>query len=265
MGDSHKGTKVGENARTAPARTAGEGIGQLGSPACVGWAEVLRSPRGGPALAGLWRNARRRETDGSNAGVRVCLLSRGQVFVGNLPPEAEARDLRDFFRDFGTINDAWVARKPPGFGFVWFDDERDAVSPDCFPASSQCPSPVRRGGETTRRALSRASMLRAANRRAPSLLPRPCGRQGPASVASMKARRRERHTASGISLCVHVPPGACKPPEASISSRAAASAQARVAARAAETANSSASRRLPPLLRVCVFRVRAYNLERVLF
>jgi len=173
MGDSHKGTKVGENARTAPARTAGEGIGQLGSPACVGWAEVLRSPRGGPALAGLWRNARRRETDGSNAGVRVCLLSRGQVFVGNLPPEAEARDLRDFFRDFGTINDAWVARKPPGFGFVWFDDERDAVSPDCFPASSQRPSPVRRGGETTRRALSRASVLRAANCRAPSLPPRP--------------------------------------------------------------------------------------------
>ena len=50
-----------------------------------------------------------------------------QVFVGNLPPEAEARDLRDFFRDFGQINDAWVARKPPGFGFVWFEDERDAV------------------------------------------------------------------------------------------------------------------------------------------
>ena len=50
-----------------------------------------------------------------------------QVFVGNLPPEAEARDLRDFFRDFGQINDAWVARKPPGFAFVWFEDERDAV------------------------------------------------------------------------------------------------------------------------------------------
>jgi hypothetical protein len=30
-------------------------------------------------------------------------------------------------RDFGRINDCWVARKPPGFGFVWFDSERDAV------------------------------------------------------------------------------------------------------------------------------------------
>ena len=179
-------------------------------------------------------------------GVRVCLLARGQVFVGNLPPEAEARDLRDFFRDFGTINDAWVARKPPGFGFVWFDDERDAVllTPDCFPASSQRPSPLRRCGETTRRALSRASVLRAANRRAPSLPPLPvstqCGRQGQASVAGMKTQRRKRHTASGIPLCVNLQPGACKPPGASISSRAAASAQARAAARAAETANSSA-------------------------
>jgi len=59
--------------------------------------------------------------------VRLDARAGGQVFVGNLPPEAEARDLRDFFRDFGQINDAWVARKPPGFGFVWFDDERDAV------------------------------------------------------------------------------------------------------------------------------------------
>lgn len=54
-------------------------------------------------------------------------FSYRQVFVGNLPPEAESRDLRDLFRDCGNINDAWVARKPPGFGFVWFDDERDAV------------------------------------------------------------------------------------------------------------------------------------------
>mmetsp|Transcript_22360 Transcript_22360/g.35017 ORF Transcript_22360/g.35017 Transcript_22360/m.35017 type:complete len:85 (+) Transcript_22360:50-304(+) len=50
-----------------------------------------------------------------------------KVFVGNLPPNAEGRDLRDFFRDYGQLNDAWVARKPPGFGFVWFEDERDAV------------------------------------------------------------------------------------------------------------------------------------------
>eukprot|EP00285_Hemiselmis_virescens_P005563 CAMPEP_0173378784 /NCGR_PEP_ID=MMETSP1356-20130122/1909_1 /TAXON_ID=77927 ORGANISM="Hemiselmis virescens, Strain PCC157" /NCGR_SAMPLE_ID=MMETSP1356 /ASSEMBLY_ACC=CAM_ASM_000847 /LENGTH=107 /DNA_ID=CAMNT_0014331967 /DNA_START=13 /DNA_END=332 /DNA_ORIENTATION=+ len=49
-----------------------------------------------------------------------------KVYVGNLPPNAESQDLRDFFKDFGTINDAWVARKPPGFGFCWFQNERDA-------------------------------------------------------------------------------------------------------------------------------------------
>ena len=50
-----------------------------------------------------------------------------QVFIGNLSPDCDGKDLRDFFRDYGVCNDAWVARKPPGFGFVWLDDERDAV------------------------------------------------------------------------------------------------------------------------------------------
>ena len=41
--------------------------------------------------------------------------------------------IADFFRDYGLINDAWVARKPPGFGFVFFDSDRDAVGNfDCF-------------------------------------------------------------------------------------------------------------------------------------
>jgi RNA recognition motif-containing protein len=51
-----------------------------------------------------------------------------KVYIGGLPNDAEQRDLRDFFRKFDkSLNDAWVARKPPGFGFVWFDDLRDAV------------------------------------------------------------------------------------------------------------------------------------------
>ena len=50
-----------------------------------------------------------------------------QVFIGNLSPDCDGKDLRDFFRDYGVCNDAWVARKPPGFGFVWLNDERDAV------------------------------------------------------------------------------------------------------------------------------------------
>ena len=67
------------------------------------------------------------------------------MFIGNLSPDCDGKDLRDFFRDYGVCNDAWVARKPPGFGFVWLNDERDAVqrphlpfppSDRRFPASS---------------------------------------------------------------------------------------------------------------------------------
>jgi hypothetical protein len=55
-----------------------------------------------------------------------------KVFIGNLNPDTQSGDLRDFFRDYGTCNDAWVARKPPGFGFVWLEHERDAVSLSCW-------------------------------------------------------------------------------------------------------------------------------------
>jgi len=54
-----------------------------------------------------------------------------KIFIGNLNPDTQSGDLRDFFRDYGTCNDAWVARKPPGFGFVWLEHERDAVSLPC--------------------------------------------------------------------------------------------------------------------------------------
>ena len=67
----------------------------------------------------------------------LTILRLWQVFVGNLPPDAEGRDLYDFFRKYGQINDAWVARKPPGFGFVWFDHDRDAVH---FPDPVESPS-----------------------------------------------------------------------------------------------------------------------------
>eukprot|EP00292_Cryptomonas_paramecium_P021026 CAMPEP_0113661810 /NCGR_PEP_ID=MMETSP0038_2-20120614/197_1 /TAXON_ID=2898 /ORGANISM="Cryptomonas paramecium" /LENGTH=176 /DNA_ID=CAMNT_0000576575 /DNA_START=15 /DNA_END=541 /DNA_ORIENTATION=- /assembly_acc=CAM_ASM_000170 len=49
-----------------------------------------------------------------------------KVYIGNIPPDSESHDLREFFRGYGTINDAWVARKPPGFGFVFFEHEKDA-------------------------------------------------------------------------------------------------------------------------------------------
>ncbi|XP_039024269.1 serine/arginine-rich splicing factor RSZ22-like isoform X1 [Hibiscus syriacus] len=49
-----------------------------------------------------------------------------RVYVGNLDPRVSERDLEDEFRVFGVIRSVWVARRPPGYAFIEFDDHRDA-------------------------------------------------------------------------------------------------------------------------------------------
>jgi len=49
-----------------------------------------------------------------------------KVYVGGLDDNTRESDLRDFFRDMGPISEVWVARSPPGYGFVTFKDRRDA-------------------------------------------------------------------------------------------------------------------------------------------
>ncbi|XP_065849387.1 serine/arginine-rich splicing factor RSZ22A-like isoform X2 [Euphorbia lathyris] len=49
-----------------------------------------------------------------------------RVYVGNLDPRVTERDLEDEFRRFGVIRSVWVARRPPGYAFIDFDDKRDA-------------------------------------------------------------------------------------------------------------------------------------------
>lgn len=53
-------------------------------------------------------------------------MSGHTVFVGNLDPRANERDIEYEFERYGRIRDIWVARKPPGFSFVEFFDDRDA-------------------------------------------------------------------------------------------------------------------------------------------
>ncbi|KAK9104618.1 hypothetical protein Scep_021462 [Stephania cephalantha] len=50
-----------------------------------------------------------------------------RVYVGNLDPRVSERDLEDEFRVYGVLRSVWVARKPPGYAFVEFDDRRDAL------------------------------------------------------------------------------------------------------------------------------------------
>lgn len=49
-----------------------------------------------------------------------------RVYVGNLPPDANKKEIQREFERFGHIVDVWVARNPAGFAFVEFEDERDA-------------------------------------------------------------------------------------------------------------------------------------------
>lgn len=49
-----------------------------------------------------------------------------RVYVGNLEDGASKRDLEREFESFGPLRDVWVARNPPGFAFVIFEDKRDA-------------------------------------------------------------------------------------------------------------------------------------------
>ncbi|KAK0572789.1 hypothetical protein LWI29_037361 [Acer saccharum] len=49
-----------------------------------------------------------------------------RVYVGNLDSRVSERDLEDEFRVFGVIRSVWVARRPPGYAFIDFDDHRDA-------------------------------------------------------------------------------------------------------------------------------------------
>eukprot|EP00441_Pelagodinium_beii_P041870 CAMPEP_0197631914 /NCGR_PEP_ID=MMETSP1338-20131121/8917_1 /TAXON_ID=43686 ORGANISM="Pelagodinium beii, Strain RCC1491" /NCGR_SAMPLE_ID=MMETSP1338 /ASSEMBLY_ACC=CAM_ASM_000754 /LENGTH=129 /DNA_ID=CAMNT_0043203455 /DNA_START=51 /DNA_END=441 /DNA_ORIENTATION=+ len=51
-----------------------------------------------------------------------------KLHVGNLDKEnpIDKGELEDMFKEFGNIADIWVARQPPGFAFITYDDERDA-------------------------------------------------------------------------------------------------------------------------------------------
>lgn len=62
----------------------------------------------------------------------------GKVYVGGLPNDATSQEVppssfvesflevEDVFTKYGRIRKVWVARRPPGFAFVEFEDGRDA-------------------------------------------------------------------------------------------------------------------------------------------
>jgi RNA recognition motif-containing protein len=49
-----------------------------------------------------------------------------KVYVGNLSEGASKADIEGAFAKYGPLLNCWVARNPPGFAFVEFEDGRDA-------------------------------------------------------------------------------------------------------------------------------------------
>lgn len=49
-----------------------------------------------------------------------------KVYVGNLQDNCLKSEVENAFAKFGPLKNVWVARNPPGFAFVEFEDSRDA-------------------------------------------------------------------------------------------------------------------------------------------
>ncbi len=49
-----------------------------------------------------------------------------KVYVGDLPRDASEKELERAFSYYGPLRNVWVARNPPGFAFIEFEDPRDA-------------------------------------------------------------------------------------------------------------------------------------------
>jgi len=55
----------------------------------------------------------------------------GKLFVGNLRRDCKKEELEDLFNPFGEVLQIWIARDPPGFGFVTYaspDDAKEAAN-----------------------------------------------------------------------------------------------------------------------------------------
>ncbi|XP_037957565.1 serine/arginine-rich splicing factor 3 [Teleopsis dalmanni] len=50
-----------------------------------------------------------------------------KVYVGDLGSNAKKNDLEYAFRAYGILRSIWIARNPPGFAFVEFEDAQDAA------------------------------------------------------------------------------------------------------------------------------------------
>lgn len=61
-----------------------------------------------------------------SAAVSDVSSAESKVYVGNLGTGAGKGELERAFGYYGPLRTVWIARNPPGFAFVEFEDPRDA-------------------------------------------------------------------------------------------------------------------------------------------
>lgn len=49
-----------------------------------------------------------------------------KVYVGNLGSRCPKQELESEFAHYGRLRNVWVARNPPGFAFVEYENDHDA-------------------------------------------------------------------------------------------------------------------------------------------
>lgn len=68
-----------------------------------------------------------KSTSCSSGGTSFCFsFADAKIYVGNLGTGAGKGELERAFGYYGPLRTVWIARNPPGFAFVEFEDTRDA-------------------------------------------------------------------------------------------------------------------------------------------
>jgi len=119
-----------------------------------------------------------------------------KIYIGGLSDECEKYDLEDAFSKYGPIRSSWVARRPPGFGFVEMEDERDARdAAKGLDGTRIAGNRVRVEMSTGRKREARRSRSRSRGRRSRSRTPPRRSRRSP-SYRSMERRRSRSRSRS---------------------------------------------------------------------
>ncbi|XP_069178075.1 RNA-binding protein 1 isoform X1 [Procambarus clarkii] len=114
-----------------------------------------------------------------------------KVYVGNLGNNAAKHELESAFTKYGPLVNVWVARNPPGFAFVEFEDPRDAEDAvRALDGSRLCGVRVRVEMSTgrSRRDRYRSPPRRGGSRRSRSRSPRRFGRSRSRSPRRSRSR-----------------------------------------------------------------------------